>query len=134
MCFCEGAQRQVQMWLLPHVAVQVETPPLQTAIRKQLPPALSQPASAINPAPHLATRSADGRPEGPSRELTVLWYPQAIWGRSLSDRERPQIARGHHGRIKSRDRVTGRSTADRGVGWGVWEIAHADWGKGGGRC
>ena len=55
-----------------------ETLPLQTAIRKQLPPALSQPATAINPAPHLATRSADGRPFVPSRELMAPWYPQAI--------------------------------------------------------
>ena len=55
-----------------------ETLPERTTIRKQLLPALSQPTSAIAPAPHLTTRSADGRPVGPSRELTAPWYPKAI--------------------------------------------------------
>ena len=82
-CMCSHEEAQWQVHVAPATdggtgRAGSETLPERTAIRKQLPPALSQPTSAIAPAPHLATQSADGRPEGPSRELTVLWYPQAI--------------------------------------------------------
>ena len=40
----------------------------------------------------------------------------------------------HHGAVNSRDGSTGFPIADWGGGWGVWMIARADWGKGGGCC
>ena len=55
-----------------------KTLPLQTATRKQLPPALSQPTLAIAQTPHPPPRSAVANPLVTPRELTAQWYPQAI--------------------------------------------------------
>ena len=75
----------MRLLVLPQMAAQggrgsetEDEVPERTAIRKQLPPALYQPISAIAQTPNLTTRSADDHHVGPSRELTAPWYPKAI--------------------------------------------------------